>query len=342
MTTHQLDNDPLECRAMLAESLADPALACFAKGILPDDASRHAAYIVAVSIGRCRLFGIGTDREMDGALPLAVAHAAVQWMFLGVCHGLRAGANGLPKRLNEAIAVEAEDLCLDLLAGRLNAWAAQVALEEAYRAEDDGAELDAKKLAGALDSLAGELLLVDDALRAVAIELTLAASGYLLENWRGLLAPEYVEIAPCWLTGELAQLAAQLAEQESEPFLDKDAWNIARRAIRAKRVGAAIAANAEAVESSEEMEMAQPAGEDSPDDGLAPNNMDGDLTDAGYEEEEMAIAADDGGGLDGPTPAEQSIQKARSPRTPMTVAAQPDMQITLARFQYRLFLIRPT
>jgi hypothetical protein len=296
MTEHSPENDPLECIAMMAESLADPALACFAKGTLPDEASRRAAYVAAVSVGRCRLFGVRTDGELNGALPLAVAIAAAEEVNLHACRELRAGANSLPARLDMAIAVEAEDLCADLLGGCLNVWAAEIALDEAYRAEDDQSSNDVKKLFGALAYLAGELSLVDEALRKVAVELTLAVSGHLFDNWRHNLAPEYAAIAPWWLTGELEQLAARIAERESQPLLDKDAWEIARRVIR--QAHAADARQTASDEAAEEVEPAIAAG------GEAVESQDQRVD---FEEDEMAIAADDSGG--GPTSAERrSIQ----------------------------------
>jgi hypothetical protein len=249
--------DPLECREVLAEALADPALVRFGVSKLenapqelvpsgvassisssdvPNDDARRAAYVLAVSVGRCRLFGVLTDGDLDGSLPLDVAVAAAQEMNQHICPELRAGANELPARLDFARAIEAEDLCADLLGGRLNAWAAVTALDEAYRAEDDESLKEVKKLAGALDYLTGELELVDDAVRKVAVELTLVASGHLLENWRRLLAPEFSEIAPWWLTGELEELAAELAEREARPWLSDQLLKSMRSASLARRV----------------------------------------------------------------------------------------------------------
>ena len=84
----------------------------------------------------------------------------------------------------------------------------------------------------------------------------------------------------------MEQLAARLAERESQPLLDKGAWESARQNIRqAKTVDEKQTALDEAAE---EVELAFAAGDEAVE----------------YEEDEMAIAADDGG-LAGPTPAEQ-------------------------------------
>ena len=96
----------------------------------------------------------------------------------------------------------------------MDAWAAQVAIDEAYM---DTWDMPDEGAAGQLESVAVELNEALDAfdleLRARQDLLCIAAETPLLKNWRSLLHPAYGECLPWWLDGTLEAVAKQVEEK---------------------------------------------------------------------------------------------------------------------------------
>ncbi len=158
------------------------------------------AQSLALSLGRCRLFGVRLADAEDFTLsPLSFDHAA----------------SSLIENLKEACewAIEVEsavdtysayllrNLALELLEIRMDAHATYLALDEAYAAAIYECEPTANTMGRRLNQVRRVINLFDGNLQKQLPLLRLAASTFLLENWRRLLAPSYRELPPWWLDG---------------------------------------------------------------------------------------------------------------------------------------------
>lgn len=214
------NEDPLGCRAALAEALAAPALEAFDAPAASSPEAPAAAYQVAVALGRCRLFGVELG-EADGVLPPGMALAAARYLS-GLLPWLVEDARTLPERWDEQrTAAEAEELCLELLEARMETWAAYVALDEAFAESLDPGDQPphshtANALAHILDDVPRRFDDFDRALFEQIPLLATAANTELLNNWRALLAQPYREFLPWWLDGTLEQAAGQAYQQMIE------------------------------------------------------------------------------------------------------------------------------
>ncbi|MCL6502310.1 MAG: hypothetical protein K6T86_06455 [Pirellulales bacterium] len=210
--------DPLGCRADLAEALAAPALSQWEGSTPPSAEVPLAAYQVAVALGRCRLFGVDPG-ELDGTLPPDMALAAACQLACYLSEWTHVDVPTLPQRWEDAAdPAEAEEMCLELLEARMEAWAAFVAIDEAYAATLVAGDAPphpetAARLAHELDGLPARLDAFDHALAEQIPLLATAADTQLLNNWRALLAPPYRELLPWWLDGTLERAAQQAYQQ---------------------------------------------------------------------------------------------------------------------------------
>ena len=119
-------------------------------GRLSTESARRASHWLAVVLGHCRLEGVDLG-SLDGSLPAPVALAACrrQIHFLARC---TRDVAQLEQRLDEAGGVvEANDLCFGLLEARMQAWAAFVAIDEAYQVCLEDRYADRTTFAGLLD-----------------------------------------------------------------------------------------------------------------------------------------------------------------------------------------------
>jgi hypothetical protein len=165
---------------------------------------------LAVALGRCRLFGVEPGDDLDGTLKVTQARTAASELARELADCAARG-----KELGEtwdrtSDPDEALELVCSLLEDRLDAWAALVALDEAYEAgladgvpglEDLAADLE--RVMDALDSF-------DEALEGQLALLSLATATPLLDNWRAWLAPEFAEEQPWWLHGRLEEAARKV------------------------------------------------------------------------------------------------------------------------------------
>jgi hypothetical protein len=221
----------------LAEALSSPELAALEAPEGGGQATEAAAYAVAEALGRCRLFGVEPGDDLDGSLGVALATAAAR----GLTRFLRQwtqDAKSLGERFDRAEGPEEEELCLGPVERRLEAWAAFVALEEAYEGlpGDPGVMEDVRIILGqdapeygdveegeataafrlAFAQAGKELDAFDKALESQIDLLSIACGTNLLNNWRAMLAPPFNEM-PVWLLdGRLEKAAARAAAAVDE------------------------------------------------------------------------------------------------------------------------------
>src|SRR5262249_34712833 len=120
--------NPAGCVDALRAALVQEELAEFGRAGPVTERAREAACDLAVAVGRCRLFGSEPGEDLDGTLPAPVALAAAVALAERL-RGWAEEASTLGRRWDENDdPIEAEDLCLDLLEMRMDAWAAYVAI----------------------------------------------------------------------------------------------------------------------------------------------------------------------------------------------------------------------
>jgi hypothetical protein len=164
-------------------------------------------YPCAVALGRSRLFGVELGDGLDSTLTVSQALRAAG-QFARELDDAREDARTLPQtweRLDDP--EERLDLACFLLERRMDAWAALVALDEAYEAGLEEHDVAVPALRAALRQLAAALGEFDHALGAQASLLCQVAHTQLLDNWRAWLAPEFAQERPWWLDGRLERLA---------------------------------------------------------------------------------------------------------------------------------------
>jgi hypothetical protein len=202
--------DPHGRRAELLRARAQPELADVS---LDTEPVRRAAYWLAVVLGNCRLRDLDLGEE-DGSLLVPTALAA----------GRRLGAL-LPSwsdeawRLEERLdkvdcAVEADDLCFDLLEARMEAWAAFIAIDETYQAYLLARAPQQREFGHLIDQLLDRIEELDRKMQGQLDLLSLVAHYPLLDNWKRSLGPTYSQILPWRLDGRLQEAAARL---ENDP-----------------------------------------------------------------------------------------------------------------------------
>lgn len=235
---HDFLDDPRGCREDLRDALTDPDLAKVGgDGQTAPDGAR-AAYRLALSLGRCRLFGVEPGDELDGILPVYLALAAVAELTR-LLQGRAEYAASLAERWDRAVdPAEADNWCAGLLGIRMEAWAAGIALDEALLdGEQEGGSL-ASVLAEAIDRFHDALDLFDAKLQEQVAILATITHTHLLDNWRALLAPVYQEDLPWWLDGRLEEAARRSREEAVRSFPGSAAWAETRR--RAQAVAALV------------------------------------------------------------------------------------------------------
>src|SRR5262249_12741730 len=125
-------DQPSDWRQALLRALSDPALAAFEgdESVRPEEAD-WAAFAVAVALGQCRLFGVELEGG-DGSLPPPMGVAAAR-KWRAFLEEWTAAAGDIPRRWqNAGGTMELFDVVLDPLEQRMESWAAQAAIDEAY------------------------------------------------------------------------------------------------------------------------------------------------------------------------------------------------------------------
>jgi hypothetical protein len=204
-TLRDADTRPSGWREELAHALAQPELADVTSDTEP---VRRAAYWLAVVLGNCRLRGLDLG-DRDGSLPAPVALAAGRWLVDLLGHWSQ-DARRLEERLQEATDTEANDACFDLLEARMEAWAAFVAIDEAYQTSLAGWQARQAEFGELIDMLLDGIEELDRRMQGQTDLLSLVAPYPLLDNWKRSLGPTYAEVLPWWLDGTLEAAARVL------------------------------------------------------------------------------------------------------------------------------------
>jgi hypothetical protein len=170
---------------------------------------RRAAYWLAVVLGNCRLADLELAED-DGTLSVPVATAAGRRLGVLLSHWSEDA-----RRLKERIAAagsesEVNDCCFDLLEARMEAWAAFVAIDEAYQASLAERTNQDETLSTLIDLLLDRTEELDREMRQQLDLLSLVARFPLLDNWKRSLGPTYTEVLPWWLDGSWQETAEQL------------------------------------------------------------------------------------------------------------------------------------
>ncbi|MBI2100876.1 MAG: hypothetical protein HYT47_02570 [Candidatus Vogelbacteria bacterium] len=209
MFTRSVRDDSLGCLDRLRGALASPALDGFDRDDPPSQEAKEAALEAATALGYCRLFGVEPGEDLDGTLPVPIAQAALEVLNQNLMTWT-SDAEHLESEMDGTThPVEAENLCFGLLESRMGSWAADVSIHEAYLACVSESNPQSESFGVALDALTERFDRFDEALRAKADWLAVAAETQLLENLRGLLKGEYRDLLPWWLDGTLERVASQ-------------------------------------------------------------------------------------------------------------------------------------
>jgi hypothetical protein len=190
--------DPFQCIPALRQILA----VC-RWGIRPETpavVARPACYNLALALGRCRQFGVRVPAQDDRTLsPAGFDIASTELMYL-----LR---NAIKRLTDDRFArvlqgwLRMRNHALETLETRMNAHAAYLALDEAYAAALYDGSPEVPAMSRRLTQVRRLINLFDGNLRKNLPLLRLAASTYLLDNWRRLLAPAHRDCPPWWLDG---------------------------------------------------------------------------------------------------------------------------------------------
>ncbi len=176
--------DPLQCLPQLRQVRS----ACESA-----EAGAAPAYELALSLGRCRLFGV--KPEADFTLGPTALFAAGEQMIEHLKRMARWAQDA-----GDVCAYLLRNAALEMLEIRMDAHAAHLALDEAYAAARFEGHPQADHMARRLNQVRRMIDVVDGNLKEQEQLLRLAASTHLLENWRRLLAPCFRGAMPWWVT----------------------------------------------------------------------------------------------------------------------------------------------
>jgi hypothetical protein len=190
--------DPLQClpplvyaRAKLQSQLCSQT---------PDTYAESMCYWPVLALGRCRLFGVNVPDASDFTPgPVVFEHASRLLIrrILGILNML----SDIDHRVARQGGYAHRNTSLELLEARMDAHAAHLALDEAYAAALYDGSPHVSAMSRRLAQVRRLINLFDDKLQENLPLLRLAASTYLLDNWRRLLAPAYRDCPPWWLDG---------------------------------------------------------------------------------------------------------------------------------------------
>lgn len=183
-----MTHDPLGWKDAVKCAIASPHLSQFDKDCV-DHNGRAAAFHLAVSLGKCRLFNVDLG-DTDGTLCVEIAIAAAkQWQSY---------LNLSAQEFDNLHYSEDDPLetATDILFTRMDFWAAFLAIDEAYQEA-----IETKVPAGELRTIVGSCLDLlkefDDLLRKNARFFLPVTKTNLFNNWKTLLGSDY-EI-PWWI-----------------------------------------------------------------------------------------------------------------------------------------------
>jgi hypothetical protein len=183
--------DPFRCLPQLTQLLRLSELRTEAK-------PANVAYFLAVALGRCRLFGVAAGPGEEVVLAPATFEEAATILQEHVKHVVVEHSEEKLERFGGHVR---RNVALDLLEARMDAHAAYLALDEAYAAALYDGSPEAPAMSRRLSQVRRLINVLDSNLQKNLSLLRLAASTYLLDNWRRLLAPTYRDCPPWWLDG---------------------------------------------------------------------------------------------------------------------------------------------
>jgi hypothetical protein len=190
--------DPLQCLPPLMH-----VRAALESGLCSQTYEPHAeslCYWPVLALGRCRLFGVKVAEDQDFTPgPEVFAHASrrLRERLIAILESFA----DLDGRIVRQGAYGHANLALELLEARMDAHAAYLALDEAYAAALYDGSPEAPAMSRRLTQVRRLINLFDGNLQKNLPLLRLAASTYLLDNWRRLLAPAHRDCPPWWLDG---------------------------------------------------------------------------------------------------------------------------------------------
>ena len=168
--------------------------------------ARVRSYGLALCLGRCRLFGV----KLNDADDFSLAAAPFEQCSTYLIDRLKDACRRLIELQTTASAHSVylhRNFALEILEIRMDAHSACLALDEAYAAAQYESHPQADKMGRRLNQVRRVINLFDGNLQKQLPLLSLAASTFLLENWRRLLAPAHRKLPPWWLDGCLEEVA---------------------------------------------------------------------------------------------------------------------------------------
>ena len=267
--------------AQLRTALADPCLARLHQSDAVDDAARDAAFAVAVALGHCRISG---QRSGDTEGPVAAAtalDAAEHGCWLGTTLLTRFEELLDPARITTDSFHDLDIRC-SIIQTRDDLWAASVVIdetEESLALEDPLSSRVTDQLIQ-LDEITSAL---DDILLGHIDELSPVVGLPLLDNMRSGVGEALLSSLPWWLNGTIEQAAARARDA----FLDSmpEPTAMAKALYKSYAFAFDKLPRREPSETGVGIRRHRTALRRSADSYDKP---------AGIEEEEMAMAADDG------------------------------------------------
>lgn len=206
----------------LRESLADPLLNEFDAN--PSAEAKQAALRVAANLGYCRLFGLDPG-EADGILPSAEALGAAEALADFLDESI-AQVRRYPQQWDNTLGEEAEDLSIEILERRMDAWAAHVAISEAALRATIEQEPGLPALLAAQERYRIKTRQLDEEMQTSEVLelLSTVTDTHVLENWRALLVEPYSLTPPYWLDGTLEATAERVETEVMQNLPGPQAW----------------------------------------------------------------------------------------------------------------------
>lgn len=182
---------------------ARPHLAAFAAAQDISREGRQAVWRLMMQAGWCRLLGVPIELP-DLSLGAVEAATRETWRY---CRSLMKQLPRLGAEFDRASTQEEmNESCCSVLERRMELWAMMIALDDALEMLDQGASAgEIKSLHRQVNRLDGLLAELDLMLHGVEELLGIVVDLPLLDNWRDMLAEEFSDTMPWWLSGELEQ-----------------------------------------------------------------------------------------------------------------------------------------
>lgn len=200
-------------RRMLESLLQSQTSSDLVREDCPSAESASFAMMWALLLGRCRLFGVTLDGDLNRGLPADVAAQATAGM-IQVVQDVIVETQHMPQRWDVSqTQLEFDTLVGDLLHVRMDAWSVLVAVYEAERTETKLPAVQSQELNRKVSSLVDAIEAFDHTLNRYIELLSIVVDTRLLDNWRALLCEEYSLALPWWLDGTLERIAAMPLER---------------------------------------------------------------------------------------------------------------------------------